>query len=243
VAVKYGVSSTLGSILVPSTYHYAGNMLQKPDALFYETLDMSLKELEQRKLVRVTWLPEGISKEESFDLMIPRTGVVADVLDSLQRKAGISDELMPKVHIYEAHSSKFFKYLPMDYSILSIGEFFSLYAECFPEDDSPKRISVFHFDKEPNKVHGVPFQFPLKEGEQFKDTKVRLSEFIKIKGKQFEKIKFAVVGRPHYSKPEYLEDDEILFDALGSREEYALGLDHVNKSRNNWNKSDSIFIR
>jgi ubiquitin carboxyl-terminal hydrolase 7 len=95
--------------------------------------------------------------------MIPRTGVVGDVLEALQKKANISDELMPKVRLYEAHSSKFYKYLPVDYSIVSIGEFFSLYAECFGEDDSPKKISVFHFDKEPNKVHGIPFQFPVKE--------------------------------------------------------------------------------
>ncbi|KAF2816307.1 cysteine proteinase [Mytilinidion resinicola] len=242
-AIKYNVGSLLGTILQPSTYHYTGNVMQKADALFYETLDMSLKELESRKMVRVTWLPEGLSKEEIYDLMIPRTGVVQDVLDSLQKKANISDELMPKVKLYDAHSSKFYKYLSSDYSILGIGEFFSLYADCFPEDDSPKKISVFHFDKEPSKTHGIPFQFPIKEGEVFKDTKVRLSEFTHIKGKQFEKIRFALVGRPHYSKPEFLEDDDVLFDLLGSRDEYALGLDHVNKARNNWNKSDSIFIR
>jgi ubiquitin carboxyl-terminal hydrolase 7 len=65
MAVKHGFGGGLGTILQPSTYHYAGNMLQKPDALFYETLEMSLKELESRKLVRVSWLPEGISKEVS----------------------------------------------------------------------------------------------------------------------------------------------------------------------------------
>ena len=99
--------------------------------------------------------------------MIPRTGIVSDVLATLQKKASISDEVMAHVRIYEAHSGKFFKYLPMDYSILSINEFFVLYAAHFPEDESAKKISVFHFDKEPNKTHGVPFQFPLEEVDCF----------------------------------------------------------------------------
>lgn len=96
--------------------------------------------------------------------MIPRTAHVAEVLEALQKKANISDDMMKNVRLYEVHGSKFFKYLPMDYQVMSINEFFLLYAAAFPEDDtSTRKISVFHFDKEPAKVHGVPFQFPLKE--------------------------------------------------------------------------------
>lgn len=40
----------------------------------------------------------------------------------------------------------------------------------------------------------------------FKDTKARLSEWTKIKGKQFDKIKFAIVSKPHFSRPDYLDD-------------------------------------
>ena len=44
------------------------------------------------------------------------------------------------------------------------------------------------------------------QGEIFKETKERLSKRTGIKGKQFEKIKFAVVPRAMYSNPRYLED-------------------------------------
>lgn len=44
------------------------------------------------------------------------------------------------------------------------------------------------------------------KGEIFKETKDRLSKRTGIKGKQFEKIKFAVVPRVMYSNPRYLED-------------------------------------
>lgn len=44
------------------------------------------------------------------------------------------------------------------------------------------------------------------QGEIFKDTKTRLSKRIGIKGKQFDKIKFAVIQRSIYAKPIYLTD-------------------------------------
>jgi ubiquitin carboxyl-terminal hydrolase 7 len=55
---------SLGAILITpaySLYGAAGN--QRSDALYYEVLDMSLSELEQRKTIKLSWLPEGISKE------------------------------------------------------------------------------------------------------------------------------------------------------------------------------------
>lgn len=63
VAIKYTPQGTLNSFLFPGPYTYAGNSMQRSDALFYEVLDMPLKELEQRKAIKVVWLPEGLSKE------------------------------------------------------------------------------------------------------------------------------------------------------------------------------------
>lgn len=48
----------------------------------------------------------------------------------------------------------------------------------------------------------------------FKDTKVRLSKRIGIKGKQFDKIKFAIIQRSIYSKPTYLNDGEFRLFAI-----------------------------
>ena len=44
------------------------------------------------------------------------------------------------------------------------------------------------------------------QDELFKDTKMRLSKRIGIKGKQFDKIKFAIIQRSIYAKPAYLND-------------------------------------
>lgn len=163
--VKYNPTTTLNSILFPGAYNNYGTTTQKSDALFYEVLDLSLKEMEQRKPVKVTWLPEGLLKEEEFQLMLPKTGRISDLIETLQSKANISSDVANRVRVYQAHNHKFLKELPMDFGVMSIGEYITVYAAPFPEEESEKMITVFHFDKEPNRLHGIPFRFPLREVE------------------------------------------------------------------------------
>lgn len=180
LAIKYNANSTLNNILFPGPYNYSASTTQRPDAMFYEVLEMSLKELEQRKPIKVTWLPEGLSKEASEDdvlmlddsanveqeehtLMIPKNAQVSDLLLALQKKANISDETMQTVRAYESHGHKFHKALPAEHQILSLYDYTQVFVAPYPEDESTKKIVAFHFDKEPSKAHGIPFQFSLKE--------------------------------------------------------------------------------
>lgn len=138
-----------------------------------------------------------------------------DLVDPLAKKLGLSDEFKAKIRFYEAHGNKVYKSVNMDYAVASLNEFVTLYAEVTPDDElevgeNDRIVSVYQFDKEPSKAHGIPFLFLMKDGEDFAHTKERLSKRTGIKGKQFEKIKFAVVQRSAYSKPEYLEDGKHL---------------------------------
>lgn len=139
--------------------------------------------------------------------MIPKSAQVADLLEELQRKVNVSDEIMNKVQIWEVSMHRFSKQLASELQIAALAEYSTIYAMPVPELDAPRRVSVYHFDKDHTKAHGVPFQFALKEGEPFSETKQRLSDLTKIKGKQLDKIKFAKVPRAQYSKPTYIEDD------------------------------------
>lgn len=165
--VKRGPSVSLHQILFPTSYTYGNNSNQRSDQLYYEVLEISLSELETRKTIKINWLPEGITKEETYEVLVIKNGNIGDVLAGLQKKAGILDEVMQDVRIYEVHGNKFYKALPSEYSIMSLNDYFVLYAEKIPEeektDEQKKYISVFHFDKEPNKTHHIPFQFMLKE--------------------------------------------------------------------------------
>ena len=74
---------------------------------------------------------------------------------------------MQKVRIYEAHSGKVYKELGQDYPVATMSDYVTLYAEVVPEEEfnaeeGDMALYAFHFDKEPNKSHGVPFKFLVK---------------------------------------------------------------------------------
>lgn len=96
-------------------------------------------------------------------MMVPKNAQVSDLLEALQKKAGISDEIMQKTRAYEAHMHKFHKVLPPDHSIMSLYDYTQIFVAPYPDDESSKKLTAFHYDKEPSKPHGVPFQFSIKE--------------------------------------------------------------------------------
>ncbi|KAF1346296.1 hypothetical protein BDV97DRAFT_360188 [Delphinella strobiligena] len=226
-----------------------GYSSQAIDALYYEVMEMSLSELEQRKNIRITWLTEGIQKEEPYDILAPKAGRLGDALPAFIQRARLPDEIVEQIRFYETHSCRIFKQINTAHPISEINEFMAIYGERIPEEElnmdtehGDRLINCFHFDKEPNKAHNIPFFFVSKEGEVFKETKERLSKRTGIKGKNLEKIKFAVVrGNQSYSRPVYVEEDDILSDKLGPDD--LLGLDHVNKSRAYTGKYESLNIR
>ncbi|KAJ5562977.1 hypothetical protein N7535_002578 [Penicillium sp. DV-2018c] len=241
--LKRNVNQTLSQIL-NGQYGTYGYTMHRSDALYYEVLDMSLSDFESKKSFKVTWLPEGISKEESVELLISRSGTVADLLSALRQKLELGDE---PIRVAETHSGKVYKELRPEQNVAVINEYGALYAEKIPAEESvmgteERVISVFSFDREPNRTHGIPFKFVVKPGELFAETKKRLSARTQIKGKNFEKIKFAVVPRASFSTAKYLEDGDILSDAAANADDI-LGLDHPNKSRSFWGKSDGFSIR
>ena len=65
--VKRMPNQTVNNILLGMAgYGSYGYNNQASDALYYEIMEMSLTELEQRKTIRIAWLTEGIQKEVSF---------------------------------------------------------------------------------------------------------------------------------------------------------------------------------
>lgn len=192
--VKRTANQNLYQILSPQYGTYGTNN-QRDDALYYEVLDMSLSELDTKKSMKVTWLTEGVSKEVSYptmsslphmltlvvqellDILVPKTGTIHDLLVGLQKKANLDDETMQNVRIYEAHGGKVHKELHEENQVSLISEFVALYAEVIPEEErnanaeeGDSAIYCFHFDKEPNKPHSVPFKFIVKPVSRWSGT-------------------------------------------------------------------------
>lgn len=161
-----------------------------------------------------------------MEVLVPRDGTIADVIAGVQKKANLEDNA--DIRVYESHGGKIYREFQPDSKIAGINEFVTLYAEKYPEEElsmqeGERTINVFNFDRDVSRPHGVPFKFVMKpvsltlslrlprahtfQGEIFKQTKERLSKRTGIKGKQFEKIKFAV-PQNMYTKVQYLEDGE-----------------------------------
>ncbi|KAL4929658.1 ubiquitin-specific protease UBP15 [Aspergillus undulatus] len=239
-------AQTLQSIIGGPVAGYGINVARQ-DALYYEVLETSLSDFESKVCLRVTWLSEGITKEQTVEVLVPRDGTISDLLAGLQKKANLDDETVANTRVYEVHNFKIYKEFSPDSKFGGSNDFVALYAEKIPEEEleldvGDRTINAFNFDKETNKPHGVPFKFVMKQGEIFNETKERLSKRTGLKGKRFEKVKFAVVPRALYSNPRYLEDDDILSDIIGDSDDM-LGLDHPNKKQSFWNRSESFFIR
>ncbi|KAH8652510.1 hypothetical protein BX600DRAFT_516539 [Xylariales sp. PMI_506] len=243
--VRRAVQQNLHQILTPAHYTQATTQT-KPDALYFEVLEMSLAELDTKKSVKVTWLSEGVTKDETFDVLVNKQGHVEDLVQAFIKKAQIKDEQEGgRIRIYEIHNHKFFRELTGNYPVLSINEYADVIAERIPEEelDADERdfIKVMHFQSDPTRVHGIPFKFLLKEGEPFSETKKRLEKRTGIKGKAFEKIKFALIKR--YSKPEYLQDDRIIVEeGNGVEDDMILGMDHLDRTRSARNGQE-MFLK
>ncbi|CAK4019050.1 ubiquitin carboxyl-terminal hydrolase 5 [Lecanosticta acicola] len=249
--VKRQQGTTVNTILFGTAGYgaYAYTPTQAPDHLFYEVLEMSLQDLEQRRSIRVTYLTEGITKEEPLELLVHKQSQFDSVLEQMSKKLQLPQEIAEQIRFYEVHSNKVYKVLPPSHSVVALNEFMTVYAERRPEEEKEldeakgdRHLYCFHFEKDPSKSHGVPFIFVMKEGEVFKETKERLSKRTGIKGKNLEKIKFAIIrGGQTYSRPVWVEDDDILSEKLEAQDH--LGLEHPNRNRNTWARYESLNIR
>lgn len=85
----------------------------------------------------------------------------------LKKKANLDDDVVKEIRVYSVQSGKIQKELPPTYPVSSVPDFTQLFAERTPEEEhtteeGDRPIYAFHFDKEPNKVHGWPFKFYIK---------------------------------------------------------------------------------
>lgn len=246
--VKRGPQQNLYQILQTQFTAYGAYSQHRNDALYYEVLEVSLQDYETKKIMKPTWLHEGIVKEEQLEVLVPKQGIIDDLVAGIMRKLKMSDDVDPRrIRVLEVVSGKISRVLAGDFNVGVISEFTVLYAEMISDeeinmDENDREISCYHFDKEPTKQHGIPFILIIKPGETFKTTKERISKRTGIRGKLFQNIKFAIVPKAPYQKQvRYVDDDDILYDKMGDGD--SLGLDHVSKTKSFWGRAENMFIK
>jgi ubiquitin carboxyl-terminal hydrolase 7 len=239
----------LSTMLGLHTQHHLSVGTPRPDyILFFEVLDINLAELEQSKNVKVVWLSEGITKETTVDLFVPKQGTIDDLTGALVRKLAIPDvtEGGP-IRVFEASQCKFFRELSPQWPVVNINEYSTMYAERIPTDEveapANEFIHCFSFSTDPSRPHGVPFRLLLKDEEPFSETKKRIEQRTGLKGKLFEKIRFCIVRRSAFSKPQYLVDDDRLWNLTSPNGDEWLCLERPDRSRATRNGVGDLFLK
>lgn len=229
-----------------------------PHIILYDVLPMSLKEYETKQLVRFIYLTDGISQEHRHEVLLPQTAKVQDLLPYFESKIKLSPEDLSKLHFWVSSNHLFSQEVPLNTPVSEVVKHDTLYAQVLSSEEQEWLenntdlsegivIKVYQFHKDPTSTHGVPFQFLLKPGEPFRETKMRLQKKLGMFDKLFERIKFAIVDVQHYDERQgspYVEDeDEVLYDQFASDPELMLGLDHMNRTPRRVHTERAIFIK
>ncbi|ODV87741.1 hypothetical protein CANARDRAFT_25963 [[Candida] arabinofermentans NRRL YB-2248] len=217
--------------------------------LQYEILNVTLTEFEEMKLCKVSWVGQGICREQKHEFFLPRSSTIETLIDRLQMKVNISGNDRDNLVCWAANKHLLAGVYNLDHTIdeldqVIIGNYPSYKKILAEGSDSVKLITGFQFFGKIQNRHSIPFIFDLIKGEPFTETKVRLHKLLGMSEKEFNSVRIAV---SNLEDAEYLDIKErenmILYDISSANHLY-ICIDHPDRSvRRGSTFEPSIFIR
>lgn len=248
-SIRRGTATVSHMISTPYRNHSSNRILT------YEVLRMSLAEYERNRLLHVTFLTEGLSQEHRYEILLPRTSAVAEIMEYLVDKCKLSSHDEARLVLWTCRNHIVFDELTGSTPIASIDDDLQVYGQLLSDEEyewqingadleKGKTIRVFQYHRDPIYTHGLGFMFLLLPNEEFKDTKIRLQKKLGMYDKVFERIKFSVIKNLGHSRVHYIDDEQVvLFDCVDSEDAEMIGLDHVNKTPRRVRGEHAIFIK
>ncbi|CAO1629496.1 unnamed protein product [Sympodiomycopsis kandeliae] len=227
--LKRTSNQTVSEIVSPSYLQGQASLL------YYELLDISIVELETKRGLKIYWTGANNKEESVHPFLLPKTSSISDVAEQLSKVVQLSANGSNKIRIFEVTASnKQQRELGPVEMIGNISESTELFAEEVPIEElqateEDKIINVFHFSKDVQRTHGVPFRFVVKPGEKFVDTRKRLQDRLDMPDKEFSRFRFALVQSSTFKQPAYLEDEDVIYEHKFLPDD-VLGLDHIDRS-------------
>lgn len=99
----------------------------------YEILNITLKEYENLKSIKIYWL-HSILQYQLFDLLVPKTSTVADLVKKLVHKLNVSPQQMSNLLVWAGLDSKYADLIKFDRSIDEINDQHEIYCGYFPAE-------------------------------------------------------------------------------------------------------------
>eukprot|EP01101_Sappina_pedata_P002182 TRINITY_DN12439_c0_g1_i1.p1 TRINITY_DN12439_c0_g1~~TRINITY_DN12439_c0_g1_i1.p1 ORF type:complete len:1099 (+),score=421.81 TRINITY_DN12439_c0_g1_i1:26-3298(+) len=228
-AIKYQDSDrkTLDDLFL--TRNYLNNTVIA-STVYYEILDVSIQEYENKRNIKVTWISGHVLPVSVHSILVNPDAKTADVIDKIASQVEIAKE---KIRLVLVKGSRLHTLLGPDISIDKIADGFDIYAEETPADQTGELdegdllIRVSHTAEEGTsaKCHGIPFVFRIAKDESVESVKERIRQKLNVPQVEYQKWKFSVY--PNWFTE--LDDDETLSSQF-TQESSTLLLQHPDKS-------------
>ncbi|KAI9347173.1 putative ubiquitin-specific processing protease 21 [Zopfochytrium polystomum] len=187
------------------------NPIVSPAILYYEQLEVSILELDTKSYFRIILVDKNFKEKGPFDVLVPKTGTAVDILEKFKEKSKLTG--LKNLRLVEVMNYKIQKVLTEEDGVPTINENSNLYAEETPAEElnmgeGDVLCSVFHYNRDPGRPHGIPFKFVLFAEEKFSATKTRLLDRIGYeadKEKEISKVRFYIVPSG-FTKPTLISD-------------------------------------
>ncbi|ODQ77761.1 hypothetical protein BABINDRAFT_163160 [Babjeviella inositovora NRRL Y-12698] len=236
--VPLGSGAALSSILLKHVPAYQSVTFE------YETLPIPLADYEHKRAVTVHWLQGGIVHDTVYELLVPVSSTVTDVIHGVQTAVGFENEAVADVLVWAAFDHKFVELLPGERPLSQITDTLLIYCGIFPQEadilgrqasddvevvelrhpQEPayerfelaqiRLITAFQYNKDARRTHGAPFIFILVKGEPFSKTKQRLQQLTDIPEADFLKKVKVTTCTKHGSVRLSVETADLARDAL-----------------------------
>ncbi|KAL6614421.1 hypothetical protein ACP70R_036691 [Stipagrostis hirtigluma subsp. patula] len=228
--IKYRGLDHLSDML----YHHSQQMC---DILYYEILDIPLPELEGLKTLRVAFHSATNNEVSIHVIRSPKSSTLFELIEELKPRVELSCN-DAEFRFFDVNLYKIFKVYQASDKIDSVSDYHGpLHIEEVPEEEKnagplDRLVHVYHFFRDNHHIHyfGEPFFFLIRDGEAVSDIKIRIQKRLQVPDEQFLKWKFAYVA---LSRPEYLQDSDILLSRFQKQKniyggwEHHLGLEHT----------------
>lgn len=160
--LKRSLNQSISEIMAPSYVNPTTTVI------LYERLDVSIVELETKRSGKIVWTGVHNKEEATLPFLLPKTSMIHDLAEHIAKQVTLTPLGSGKIRVFEvSKDGKTQKEFTGSEMIGNVPDPVELYAEEIPveeleADDADKIISVFHFSKEVQRTHGVPFKFVVK---------------------------------------------------------------------------------
>lgn len=99
----------------------------------YEILNITLKEYENMKAIKISWL-NSILQSHLLDLLVPKTSTVAEVIKKLIHKLDIPEQQWSNLLVWAGQENKYADLIKFDKPIDEINDQYEIYCGYFPAE-------------------------------------------------------------------------------------------------------------